>query len=365
MKIVTVIGARPQFVKASVVSRALGRLGVIREYIVHTGQHYDSNMSDVFFEELGIPKPDCYLGIGSSSHGQQTGRMLEGIEGVLIKRRPDLVLVYGDTNSTLAGALAATKLHIPVAHIEAGLRSFNRRMPEEINRVLTDHISTFLFTPTRTAMENLIREGVSGETIQQVGDVMYDVSLTYGQLSDDKSTILGRLNLSRGEYFLATVHRAENTDDLARLTNIFHALKIVSQQAPVILPIHPRTRNLLPPNILHMIEGSSIRIVDPVGYLDMLQLEKHARMILTDSGGVQKEAYFFSVPCITLRDETEWVELVDLGWNRLWSPSASLDLFHDLARYDRSLPSAPHPDIYGTGNSASLIASCLTSAQPV
>jgi UDP-GlcNAc3NAcA epimerase len=361
LEIVTVIGARPQFVKASVVSQALKRLGTIREYIIHTGQHYDSNMSDVFFDELGIPKPDCFLGIGSSSHGQQTGRMLEGIEGVLMNHRPDLMLVYGDTNSTLAGAMAAAKLHIPVAHVEAGLRSFNRRMPEEINRVLTDHVSTFLFTPTQTAVENLIREGISGETIHQVGDVMYDVSLAYGQLSDDKSTVLGQLGLVRGEYSLATVHRAENTDDPSRLANIFKALNFVSQQAPVVLPIHPRTRNLLPPDIVSLIAGSDIRVVDPVGYLDMLQLEKHARTILTDSGGVQKEAYFFSVPCITLRDETEWVELVELGWNRLWSPSSSLERFYDLARYDRSSPPGSHPDIYGKGNSASLIASCLVS----
>lgn len=364
MKIVTVIGARPQFVKASVVSQALKCHGEIEEYIIHTGQHYDSNMSDVFFDELGIPKPEYFLGVGSGPHGQQTGRMLEGIEGVLIEHRPDLMLVYGDTNSTLAGALAAAKMHIPVAHIEAGLRSFNRRMPEEINRVLTDHVSTYLFTPTQTAMENLVREGVSAESIHLVGDVMYDVSLAYGQRSDDKSNIISQLGLERRGYFLATVHRAENTDDPSRLVNLFHALDFVSRQAPVVLPIHPRTRNLLPPDIVRLIEGSSIRIVDPVGYLDMLQLEKNARMILTDSGGVQKEAYFFSVPCITLRDETEWVELVELGWNSLWSPSSSLDLFRQLARYDRYTPPSIHPDIYGKGDTASLIASCLAPLRP-
>lgn len=361
MKVLTVIGARPQFIKASVVSRALRNDEGIQEYILHTGQHYDSNMSEVFFEELGIPKPDYFLGVGSGPHGQQTGKMLEGIESVLAELHPDLMLVYGDTNSTLAGALAAVKMHVPIAHIEAGLRSFNRKMPEEINRVLTDHISSHLFTPTKTAVENLLREGIQKELIHHTGDVMYDTALTYGRLSDVKSNIIEQLKLQERDYFLATIHRAENTDTPEILMNIFRALSMISHQTPVVLPLHPRTRHLLPSGILQLLEESNIVLVDPLGYLDMLQLEKRARMIITDSGGVQKEAYFYSVPCITMRDETEWVELVNLGWNQLWPPTSNLNSIREIIQQFMDAPPQGHPDVYGSGDSASLIASCLSS----
>jgi UDP-N-acetylglucosamine 2-epimerase len=323
MRIVTVLGARPQFVKASVVSAALKRKGVIAEYIVHTGQHYDSNMSGVFFGELRLPVPGRHLAVGSGSHGVQTARMLEGVEAVLKEERPGMVLVYGDTNSTLAGALAAAKLNIPVAHIEAGLRSYNRKMPEETNRVLTDHMSSLLFAPTDRAVENLSREGVEPDTVFKVGDVMFDASLAYGELSDRESRVLDRLGLSPKTYAVATVHRAENTDDPVRVSNIFCALQRVSRELPVVLPLHPRTRRLLDDGTHSIVGKSRIKVIDPVGYLDMLQLEKHANIVLTDSGGVQKEAYFFGVPCITLRDETEWVELLDIDWNTLWPPASA------------------------------------------
>lgn len=360
MKVVTIVGARPQFVKASVVSRALEEHGGFDELIIHTGQHYDPNMSDIFFEELGIPLPARNLGIGSGSHGHQTGKMLEAIEAVLLEVQPDLLLVYGDTNSTLAGALAATKLHVPVAHVEAGLRSFNRKMPEEVNRVLTDHLSAYLFAPTDTAVANLQREGLHGCAVHQVGDVMYDVALAYGRRSDQQSMILEAWGLTPGAYALATVHRAENTNDPARLARIFQALGKVGDQQPVILPLHPRTRVLLGKDLQHLLQNGRIRLIDPVGYLDMLQLEKNANLILTDSGGVQKESYFFGVPCITLRDETEWVELVTSGWNRLWSPLEPLAAFEGLvATYRAGLP-AYRPQVYGEGRSAHAIASLLS-----
>lgn len=319
MKIATIVGARPQFVKASVVSRCLSACLGVREIVIHTGQHYDPTMNAVFFEELDIPQPDYWLGVGSGSHGQQTGRMLEAIEQVLLQERPSLVIVYGDTNSTLAGALAAAKLHIPVAHVEAGLRSYNRRMPEEINRLLTDHLSTFLFAPTPTAMQNLLREGIESSHIHVVGDVMYDAALYYGERSQARSTILQQLSLAPGEYALATVHRAENTDCPQRLTVIMTALQRLAEQMPVVLPLHPRTRNALSQyGITLSVRG--LRVIDAVGYLDMIQLERSACIILTDSGGVQKEAFFYRKPCVTLRDETEWVELVELGWNCIAPP---------------------------------------------
>ncbi|HBC32303.1 MAG TPA: UDP-N-acetylglucosamine 2-epimerase (non-hydrolyzing) [Clostridiales bacterium] len=328
MKIVTIIGARPQFIKAATVSRAIAEYNnsltkgqePIEEFLVHTGQHYDENMSDVFFEELDIPQPDYHLGIGSASHGAQTGRMLEGIEKVLLKKEPDRVLVYGDTNSTLAGALAAAKLHIPVAHVEAGLRSFNRQMPEEINRVLTDHIADMLFTPTQTAVKNLKNEGISEEKIFLVGDVMYDAALYYGKRVTEKSNILEQNHLQPRQYILTTIHRAENTDDPVRLRAIFEGLSQVAEEIPVVLPMHPRTRVALIREGLYETVIRSLIVIPPVGYLDMVMLEKNARLIATDSGGVQKEAYFYRVPCITLRGETEWVELVEAGWNVLVEP---------------------------------------------
>lgn len=328
MKLVTVIGARPQFIKAATISRAIKEYNQlltadqeqIVEVLVHTGQHYDENMSDVFFEELDIPHPNYHLGIGSASHGAQTGRMLEEIEKVLIKEKPDLVLVYGDTNSTLAGALAATKLHISVAHVEAGLRSFNRQMPEEINRVLTDHIADMLFAPTQTAVDNLRNEGISEDKIFLVGDVMYDAALYYGGRVEEKSNILEQYHLQPQQYILTTIHRAENTDDPVRLRAIFEGLSEVAKETRVVLPLHPRTKAALIRDSLYETVIKSLIVIPPVGYLDMVMLEKNARLIATDSGGVQKEAYFYRVPCVTLREETEWVELVEAGWNILVEP---------------------------------------------
>ncbi|MFA0736799.1 MAG: hypothetical protein OGMRLDGQ_003299 [Candidatus Fervidibacter sp.] len=320
LKIVDIVGARPQFIKLAPILRAIVKHNQkrpecpIQEFLVHTGQHYDYEMSQVFFDELGLKSPDYHLGVGSGSHGYQTGEMLKRIEEVLIKEKPDMVMVYGDTNTTLAGALAAAKLHIPVAHVEAGLRSFNREMPEEINRVLTDHISDFLFCPTQTAVENLRREGIE-KGVYLVGDVMYDAVLLYLDLAEKKSEIMERLELKPKSYALVTVHRAENTDQPERLKAIFEGLESVAKEGlPVVLPLHPRTRKQL--NTLG-IHPKEVQVLDPVSYLDMLVLEKNARVILTDSGGVQKEAFFFRVPCVTLREETEWVETVETGWNTL------------------------------------------------
>ena len=321
-KILTVLGARPQFVKASVVSRAIGQIGGLAEILVHTGQHFDANMSDVFFSELSMPAPQYNLGIHGGLHGFMTGQMLEGIERILLDEKPHAVLVYGDTNSTLAGALAAAKLHIPVAHVEAGLRSFNMRMPEEINRTLTDRISNWLFTPTEAAAQHLLNEGVSDERIIPVGDVMCDVAVHFGQSASATEGILDRLGARPGGYILATVHRAENTDDPARLAVIVSALSQAARSMPVIWPLHPRTRAVLQRcNLFNVVTASGVQLIDPVGYLDMVALEKHAALIATDSGGIQKEAYFYQVPCVTLRDETEWVELIESGWNRLAPPN--------------------------------------------
>lgn len=317
MRIVSIIGARPQFIKAAAVSRVLRATPGVQEVLVHTGQHYDENMSEVFFRELEIPEPDYNLGIGSGTHGAQTGRILEAIEEVLLKEKPDWVLVYGDTNSTLAGALAAVKLHIPIAHVEAGLRSFNRKMPEEINRVLTDHAADLLFAPTEKAVENLRREGIPDERIHLVGDVMYDAALFYGEKARRESRILERLKLKSKEYILATVHRAENTDDPERLKTIIKGLCEVTKEVPIILPLHPRTRKALETYGLIEEARANIKLIEPIGYLDMVMLEQNALLIATDSGGVQKEAFYYRVPCVTLRTETEWVELVDAGWNCL------------------------------------------------
>jgi UDP-GlcNAc3NAcA epimerase len=312
-KLVTIVGARPQFVKCAAVSTKLRR--AFREVLVHTGQHYDANMSGVFFDELGIPAPEHNLAVGSGHHGGQTADMLKGIEALLLKERPDAVVVYGDTNSTLAGALAAVKLHIPVLHIEAGLRSFNRRMPEEINRVLTDHVSSLLFCPSTTAQENLLAEGIRSGVIV-VGDVMQDAMLLGLSLAKSKSGILDRHGLKSGEYFLATVHRAENTDDPARLQGILGGFaKLASTGYPIVLPVHPRTRQKLKDVALDL--HNSVQLIEPLSFVDMLAVEQNARAVLTDSGGVQKEAVWLGVPCVTLRDETEWVETVSSGWNVL------------------------------------------------
>jgi UDP-GlcNAc3NAcA epimerase len=310
LKIVSIVGARPQFIKAAVLSRELRKEHT--EILVHTGQHYDENMSAVFFEELGIPEPEYSLRVGSGLHGAQTGAMLSAIEKVLIKEAPDWVVVYGDTNSTLAGALAAVKLHVRVAHVEAGLRSFNRAMPEEINRVLTDHISTLLFCPTQTAVNNLKTEGII-EGVHLVGDLMFDALMWAVEKAKNRPDPLVRLKLHPGEYLLATVHRAENTDDPARLSGILQAFHSLAE--PVIWPVHPRTRKKLAE--VGFVPGPHIRLIEPVGSLDMARLESAARAILTDSGGVQKEAMWLHAPCITLRDETEWVETVQVGANQL------------------------------------------------
>lgn len=356
MKILTVVGARPQFVKAALVCRALRSQAQVAEVLVHTGQHYDENMSAVFFEQMQLPKPDYHLEIGSGTHGAQTGRMLEMLEGVILSEKPDRVLVYGDTNSTLAGAVAAAKLNIPVAHVEAGLRSFNRRMPEEINRVVADHVADMLFAPTETAVANLVHEGIPSRMIHLVGDVMYDATLYYGAEAERESRILARLGLTPRQYILATIHRAENTDDGVRLGTIISALGRASREIPIVLPLHPRTRAAIVREALPQDLLRGLMIIEPLGYSDMLALEKNARLIATDSGGVQKEAFFFRVPSVTLRGETEWTELVSLGWNRV-VPPVSVEAIYEavLSRFEQGQQKDP----YGGGKASSRIVRIL------
>ena len=403
LKIVTIIGARPQFIKAATVSRAIAQhnnlanaTDLITEIFIHTGQHYDDNMSRVFFDELDIPKPHYNLGIGSELHGKQTGAMLSAIEEVLIQEKPDIVLTYGDTNSTLAGALAAAKLHIASAHVEAGLRSYNRRMPEEINRIIADELSSLLFCPTETALTNLLREGIGGKQVDQlqgfdldtqlvfnVGDVMYDSILFNKNLAEKKSKILDRLGLSNHsgspiDYCLATIHRPENTDSELNLTQILETLTQITAKTGtrVILPLHPRTRkkveefglekkfNLLTLTCNPNSSSNPINIIDPIGYLDMVQLERHAYAISTDSGGVQKEAYLLGVPCITLRKETEWVETVNAGWNILAGPDTQkiTNAFSMLSHWTGQSPpflqsndQVNSTNVYGDGKAAEKI----------
>lgn len=306
MKVLTVLGARPQFIKAAPVSRVLRT--EVTEIIVHTGQHYDANMSDIFFEELNIPKPDYLLGIGSGNHGKQTAEMMIKIEEICLSEKPDYLLVYGDTNSTLAGAMVAAKLHIPIVHIEAGLRSFNKKMPEEVNRILTDHVSALLFCPTNTAVENLSNENIH-EGVYNVGDVMYDAVLYNAKMAEKNSDILEIIGSKSKDYLLITIHRAENTDDPEKMKNILTALAEIPEKK--IWPIHPRTKNKLEGYGIKLEDIPNLTVIDPVGYLDMLSLEVNALKIITDSGGVQKEAYFAKVPCVTVREQTEWVETLE------------------------------------------------------
>lgn len=360
--ILTVLGARPQFIKAAVVSEAL-HAERIAEVIVHTGQHYDADMSEVFFQELGLREPKYNLAVRSDSHGRQTGRMLSALEGVVEQEKPDWVLVYGDTNSTLAGALVAAKMNIALAHVEAGLRSFNRRMPEEVNRLVADTLSDVLFVPTIRARDNLLHEGIETRRIFHVGDVMFDVALSQSQRAKAESTILASLGIDEGEYILATIHRAENTDDRARLQVILSALDEVSKKLPVILPLHPRTAACMERWGIAVSSNGALRVILPVGYLDMVRLELSAAAIVTDSGGVQKEAFFHKVPCVTVRAETEWTELVDLGWNRLAPPISTATLVNAVmeALGTRGEESKP----YGAGDAASKIARVLASTNPV
>jgi UDP-GlcNAc3NAcA epimerase len=351
MKIVTVVGARPQFIKAATVSRVIEARDDVTELLVHTGQHFDANMSDVFFEDMCIPRPRYHLGIGGGSHGEMTGRQLEAIEKILIAESPDWVLVYGDTNSTLAGALAAAKLNLPLAHVEAGLRSFNRRMPEEINRVLTDHAADLLFTPTATAVTNLRAEGIADRRIAAVGDVMYDAALFYGNMAQ-KPLWFDELGLEEAEFVLATVHRAENTDEPGRLRGIFDGL--ARSELPVVLPLHPRTRGRL--DDADISPAPNIVLVPPVGYLEMVWLERTCRLVASDSGGVQKEAHFHGRRCVILRDETEWSELVDAGRNII----VGADADRIGAALNEPVPSFEDSgELFGTGDAARRIVARL------
>lgn len=359
MKILTVVGARPQFIKAAMLNRAIRARGDVTEVLVHTGQHHDVLMSDVFFQQLDICQPKYALGVAGGTHGDMTGRMMAALDPVLMTEGPDLVLVYGDTNSTLAAAVCAAKLGIPIAHVEAGLRSFNRAMPEEINRVLTDHVSKFLFCPTESAVQNLKKEGIT-QIVENVGDIMYEAALHYGNRAESLSLLTPALRklFDSQDYVLATIHRQENTDNLTRLQNIIRGVLELADLHPVVLPLHPRTRAKLGTRTLSILEAhSGIYCTEPLGYLEMLQLERNAGLILTDSGGVQKEAFFFKVPCATLRDETEWSELVDNGWNTLVDISEDRIADVALSRYG----SRGRPDFnpYGDGRTATAILATL------
>ncbi len=363
MRFVTIVGARPQFIKAAPLSKELRREHT--ELLVHTGQHYDENMSAVFFHELDIPAPDRQLGVGSGPHGAQTATMLQRIEEVLEEAEPDAVIVYGDTNSTLAGALAAAKMQIPVAHVEAGLRSFNRRMPEEINRIVTDRLSRWLFAPSQTAVDQLAAEGVT-DGVYDVGDIMADCIRRFGPRARERSKILQELGVRPGEYCVATVHRAGNTKVAARLADIFEGLRRIPY--PVVLPLHPRTRAAIEQHELNVQfdsppvssnDRSRLVVIDPVSYLDMLQLQQNAAFVLTDSGGMQKEAYYLGVPCVTLRDETEWVETVQVGWNRL--VGADPQQIVAAVEQHRTDGKSARPLLYGNGRSAEQIVQILST----
>jgi UDP-GlcNAc3NAcA epimerase len=344
-KIISIIGARPQFIKLSMLSRVFRKHKNIREIIVHTGQHFDKNMSHIFFDQMQIPAPDYNLGIHSAGHGEMTGKMLVEIEKILLKEKPDIVLIYGDTNSTLAGVLAASKLHVPVAHVEAGLRSFNKKMPEEINRLLTDHAPS--------AVKNLKKEGIDSKKIHLVGDVMYDVALFYEKISEKESEILHDLELEKKQYILATIHRQENTDSEDRLKKIIEAFIKLAENMNIVFPVHPRTKYYLKKYGLFDQLSKMIVLIDPVGFLDMIMLEKHAKLIITDSGGVQKEAYFYKVPCVTFRDETEWIELIEHDWNKLISMNNLKNICQDVIGFIGK--TRKDCELYGNGNASYLI----------
>lgn len=348
MKIITVIGARPQFIKAAAVSNIIRKEH--EEILIHTGQHYDENMSKIFFEELGIPKPDYNLAVGSGGHGDQTGKMLIELEKIYLKEKPDLVLVYGDTNSTLAGALCASKLLIPVAHVEAGLRSFNMTMPEEQNRILTDHLSRLLFIPTETACKNLSNEGIK-KGVYNVGDVMFDAVLHFKKMAETKQSILESIGVEHDKYILTTIHRAENTNDINRLKNIIEALNECGKN--VVLPLHPRTKKYMDSYGLKF--NNNIKLIEPVGYLEMITLEMHAQKIVTDSGGVQKEAFFMKKPCITMRDETEWIETVENGWNVIVGTDKE-KILNNIVNFE---PKEAQKEIFGDGKAAEKILSLI------
>ena len=373
MKLVTIIGARPQIIKAAALSRAIKNRfsDRIQEVIVHTGQHYDDNMSQVFFDELGIPRPDYNLHVGSASHGVQTARMTEGIENLLLKEQPDFIVLYGDTNSTLAGAVAAAKIHVPIVHIEAGLRSFNKSMPEEINRIVCDHCSSLLFTPTLAGLENLKREGfpiesgvstgstsaptIDNPKVYHCGDIMYDNSLHFADIAEEKTDIIQRLELADKPFILTTIHRDSNTDHPERLNTIFSALIRLSKECQVVLPLHPRTSKLLKTNLDESLQkdlfaSKSIRLIPPVSFLEMIALERHAQLVMTDSGGVQKEAYFFKKPCIILRPETEWVEIVQTG-NAILA-DADENRIMQAWQHFKGNPPTVFPEIFGDGHAA-------------
>ena len=367
MKIVTIIGARPQIIKAAALSRAIRNhyADTIREIIVHTGQHYDENMSQVFFDELQIPRPDYNLHVGSASHGVQTARMTEGIEEILLKEKPDFIVLYGDTNSTLAGAVAAAKIHVPIVHIEAGLRSFNKSMPEEINRIVCDHCSTLLFSPTKAGYDNLKREGfpmdnegpytIDNPKVYHCGDIMYDNSLYFSTIASQKTDIIKRMGLNAKPFVLSTIHRDSNTDQPQRLTAIFESIIEVAKEVAVVLPLHPRTAKLLKTNLSTesqelLFNSENIKLIPPVSFLEMIELERNAMLIMTDSGGVQKESYFFRKPCIILRPETEWIEIVETGAAVLVDADKTRILNAWKQFKDNAIDS--FPPIFGDGHAA-------------
>lgn len=371
MKILTVVGARPQLIKAAAISRAVRSKfqGDLEEIILHTGQHYDSNLSDIFFEELSIPRPQINLNVGSGSHGVQTARMLEGIEQAILEYEPDVLVIYGDTNSTCAGALAAIKLHIPVVHIEAGLRSFNKSMPEEVNRITADHASTLLFSPNQVGIDNLIKEGFNANTtppytpdnprIYQCGDIMFDNSLHFSAIADGKASIKRDRQLGSKDYILATVHRPSNTDDPKNLTSIFEAfLELTEKGNTILLPLHPRTRNAMETSLSaemkkRIAAANDLVLMPPASFLEIIDLEKDAKLVITDSGGIQKESFFFKVPCVVLRDQTEWVELVANG-NAILSGPDKDKILNAVARFEAT-DNFTYPEFYGDGNAAEFI----------